>query len=68
MMKVDKVPCGTWTADCKTHSKCLIDFHWIIQSVLYMKTFNSDINKPHFSFIPPQNISNKSRIYVTQFF
>lgn len=42
-MKVDYAPCGTWTADCKTHSKCLVDFYWIIQSVLYMETFNSDI-------------------------
>lgn len=52
MMKVDKVPCGTWMTDCKTHCKYLIDFHGIIQSVLYVKIFNNDINKPHFSFIP----------------
>lgn len=33
-----------------------------------METFDSDINKSHFSLIPPQNISNKSWIYVTPIF
>lgn len=67
MVKAEYAPCRIWRADCKTQ-KCLLDFYCIIQSVPYMETFNSGINKSHFSFMFLQNISNKLRIYMTPFF